>query len=53
VFEKEIGDAGAKANIFRTKESHRRMQKGLKGLKNEGWISESEFQTFSELLMKI
>jgi len=53
VFEKEIGDAGAKANIFRTKESRRRMQKGLEGLKNEGWISESEFQTFSELLIKI
>jgi len=53
VFEKEIGDAGAKANIFRTKEARRRMQKGLEGLKNEGWISESEFQTFSEFLMKI
>jgi predicted nucleic acid-binding Zn-ribbon protein len=53
VFEKEIGDAGAKANILRTKESRRRMQKGLEGLKNERWISESEFQTFSELLTKI
>jgi hypothetical protein len=53
VFEKEIGDAGVKANILRTKESRERIKKGLEGLKNEGWISESEFQTFSKPLTKI
>jgi len=52
VFEKEIGDAGAKTNILRTKESRRRIKIGLESLKDEGWISESDFQTFSELLTK-
>jgi len=49
VFEKEIGDAGVKANILRTKESCERLKIGLEGLRNEGWISENEFQMFSEL----
>ena len=53
VFEKEISDAGVKANILRTKESRKRIKIGLERLRNEGWISESEFQTFSELLTKI
>jgi predicted nucleic acid-binding Zn-ribbon protein len=52
VFEKEIGDAGVKANILRTKESCKRIKLGLKGLKEEGWISENEFQMLSELLAK-
>jgi len=52
VFEKEINDAGVKTDILRTKESHIRIRLGLEGLRNEGWISEAEFQTFSELLTK-
>ncbi|NIW13263.1 MAG: hypothetical protein GWN31_04885 [Candidatus Thorarchaeota archaeon] len=52
VFGKEISDAGVKANISRTKESRKRINIGLEGLKSEGWISESEFQAFSELLIK-
>jgi len=52
VFEKEISDAGAKANILRTKESCERIKIGLESLRDEGWISESEFQTFSEFLTK-
>ncbi|NIR86455.1 hypothetical protein GWO13_02355 [Candidatus Bathyarchaeota archaeon] len=53
MFEKEIGDAGAKANILRTKKLRRRIKIGLERLKNEGWISGDEFQKFSELLTKI
>ncbi len=52
VFEKEISDAGVKVNILRTKESCKRIRIGLEGLRDEGWISESEFQAFSELLAK-
>jgi len=52
VFEKEISDAGVKANILRPKESRKRIKIGLEGLRDEGWISESEFQAFSELLTK-
>jgi len=52
VFEKEIDDAGIRANILRTKESRLRIEKGLGELKNEGWISESELQAFSESLTK-
>lgn len=50
VFEKEVGDAGTKANILRTKESRGRIKRGLEELKDEGWISESELQAFSEPL---
>lgn len=43
VFEKEVVDAGIKANILRTKDSRRKIGKGLEELEEEGWISESEF----------
>jgi hypothetical protein len=52
VFEKEISDAGVKANILRTKDLRKRVRIGLERLTDEGWISENEFQTFSELLTK-
>ena len=52
VFEKEIVDAGIKANILRANDSRRKIRKGLEELKEEGWISESEFQTLSEFLVK-
>jgi predicted nucleic acid-binding Zn-ribbon protein/outer membrane murein-binding lipoprotein Lpp len=52
VFEKEIDDAGIRANILRTKESCLRIEKGLGELRNEGWLSENELQMFSESLRK-
>jgi hypothetical protein len=52
VFGKEIVDAGIEANILRTKDLRKRISKGLEELQEEGWISESEFQTFSESLTK-
>ena len=45
VFEKELSDAGIRANILRTKTSRESIKKGLKELRAEGWISEDEFQT--------
>lgn len=53
VFEKEITDAGTKANILRTKEMQAAIKKGLVELNEDGWLSESETQTLiSELDMK-
>jgi len=50
VFEKEVSSAGVKVNILRTIESRLGIKRGLKELKDEKWISESELQTYSELL---
>ena len=44
VFEKEITDAGIKANIFRTPELKVGLQKGLTELRDDKWISDSEYQ---------
>lgn len=52
VFEKEIVDAGTEANMLRTKDLRRKITEGLEALEEEGWLSESEFQTFSEFLAK-
>lgn len=52
VFEKEIVDAGIKANILRTRDSRRKIRKGIEELEEEGWVSESEFQKFSEFFAK-
>ena len=50
VFEKDLSDAGVQASILRTTESRIGIKRGLKELKEEKWISESELQTFSKLL---
>ena len=43
VFEKEITEAGIKANILRTPELRVCIKKGLTELKDEKWISENDF----------
>ena len=48
VFEKEITEAGTEANILRTTELKEGIKKGLSELKDEGWISETEFQILNE-----
>jgi len=48
VFEKEITEAGIKANILRTTELQVGVRKGLTELRDEGWISENEFQILNE-----
>ena len=50
VFEKEITEAGTKANILRTPELQADIKKGLTELKAEGWISENEYQDLNSEL---
>jgi hypothetical protein len=50
VFEKEITEAGIKANILRTTELQVGVRRGLTELRDEGWISENEFQILNELV---
>jgi len=50
VFEKEITEAGINANILRTTELQVGVKKGLTELREEGWISENEFQILNERL---
>jgi hypothetical protein len=50
VFEKEITEAGIKANILRTKELQLSVKKGLNELRDEGWISENELQILDKEL---
>jgi len=50
VFEKEITEAGIKANILRTTELQVGVKKGLTELRDEGWISENELQILNELV---
>jgi len=48
VFEKEITEAGIKANILRTTELQVGVKKGLTELRDDGWISENEFKILNE-----
>jgi len=52
VFEKEITEAGIKANILRTTELQVGIQKGITELKDEGWLSGSEAKILSQHIMK-
>lgn len=44
VFQKEITEAGLKASILRTAEMRVGIKRGVTELKDEGWISENEFE---------
>ena len=48
MFEKEITNAGNKANILQETDSQKKKKKGITELKNEGWISENEAQELSQ-----
>jgi hypothetical protein len=50
VFETEITEAGTKANILRTTELKAAIKTGLTELRNEGWISENEYQDINNEL---
>ncbi|PVX23401.1 MAG: hypothetical protein CW691_10675 [Candidatus Bathyarchaeum sp.] len=50
VFEKEILEAGIKANILRSTEMKVGVKKGITELRDEGWISENEFQILNKLM---
>lgn len=50
VFEREINEAGAKANILQIENLRESVRNGLERLKEEGWLSEEEHKTFSQIL---
>ncbi len=50
VLEKEVSDAGIQASILRITELRIGVNRGLKELKNEKWLSENERQTLGKLL---
>ncbi len=50
VFEREINEAGAKANILQIENLRESVRNGLEKLKEEGWLSEEEHETFSQVL---
>ena len=49
VFEKEITEAGLKANILRSTELRVGIKRGITELRDENWISENEYQLLSNL----
>jgi hypothetical protein len=50
VFEREINEAGAKANILQIENLRESVRNGLEKLREEGWLSEEEHNTFSQTL---
>jgi hypothetical protein len=50
MFEKEVTEAGIQNSVLRIKELRIGIKRGLKELKNEEWISKSDFQTLGKLL---
>jgi hypothetical protein len=50
VFEREINEAGDKADILRTNSAREQIKNGLKQLKEEGWLSEKEYEAFNQKL---
>ena len=50
VFNREMNEACAKANVMRTKESRESIKEGLEMLKEEGWFSEKKYESFSQML---
>lgn len=50
VFEREINEAGVKANILQIENLRGSVRNGLEELEEEGWLSEEEHNTFSQTL---
>jgi hypothetical protein len=50
VFSREMNEACAKANLMQTKNSCESIKEGLEMLKEEGWFSEKEYESFSQML---
>ena len=52
VFEREISETSDKADMLKTNSMREQIGNGLKRLKEEGWLSEKEYETFSETYSK-
>ena len=50
LFNREINEACAKADILRTKNSRESVSNGLEKIREEGWFSEKEYESFSQML---
>ena len=50
VFNREMNEACAKANIMRTKNLRESIKTGLEQLKEEGWFSEKECESLTQIL---
>jgi len=50
VFNREMREACAKANLMRTRKSRESIKEGLQMLREEGWFSEKESESFSQML---
>jgi hypothetical protein len=48
VFEREINEASDKADMLKTNAIREQIGNGLKRLKEEGWLSEKEYEAFAE-----
>lgn len=52
-FRHEITEACSKASLLKSSEDRALIQNGLNGLKEDGWISNDEFESFSQALTQI
>ena len=52
VFEREISEAGEKADMLKTEFIREKIKSGLEKLKAEGWFSEKEYDAFAETFSK-
>ncbi len=52
VFEREINEAGAKVNTMQNENLLESVRVGLERLKEEGWLSEEERETFNQMLVQ-
>lgn len=50
VFNREMNEACAKANLMRTRKSRESIKEGLKMLREKGWFSEKKYESFSQML---
>jgi hypothetical protein len=50
MFNREMNEACAKANLMQTKELCESIKEGLEMLREEGWFSEKEYESFSQML---
>jgi len=52
VFEREVNEAGDKADVLKTHSMREQILEALKQLKEEGWLSEKEYEAFTEIHSK-
>ena len=51
LFEAEIGDKGQRVNLLRASSIQEEIQKGLISLRNEGWLTEKEYEELNQKIV--